>query len=519
MADSFGAAGLGIASARARGGRCRRSSRRAGSCPTARSMPKFVPMPSSPSRRAPASVASIACRYSSPSSARADTTTPLAELQRDARRPRTPRGRRRDVEADAPLGGRPRRGPVKTSPDGMLRRPSELIQVRPATESVEVGPARPRSASPRRLAMRSISPACDVAQLAARRRPGRRGRGTARARTNAAKSAIAMPACCASAGVGHSVTHQRRASIASRTGARARAARAHSSGVDPRQRARVLRRVDPQRRVGAPRPPRSSSGANPSRCTSRAAAQNALVLPRQRRRAAAATPRARATPAGARAAAASAERRGAHHDLLARLRPRGSSRTAARRTPRDRSRRLQLREVLGQVLAQHVADPGRSACEAMRKRASSSFWRVIGSMPATAQRDRQPLEQELDARGARRPPATAASRPACRRTRAACRRSSSRAARARRRPASGTREVGAFSRLARHHAGGGALQLAAHVARQRIRVPRPGGRGLERRELPHRRARLLGVLVEGGVRRARRAPCARSRGRSRRSSR
>ena len=50
-------------SGRARGARCRRSSRRRGSRRSARSMPKFVPMPISPSRRAPSSVASARCRY------------------------------------------------------------------------------------------------------------------------------------------------------------------------------------------------------------------------------------------------------------------------------------------------------------------------------------------------------------------------------------------------------------------------------------------------------------------------
>ena len=42
-----------------------------------------------------------------------------------------------------------------------------------------------------------------------------------------------MPACCASAGVGHTDTHQRRAKAASRTGARARAARDSMAGSTP----------------------------------------------------------------------------------------------------------------------------------------------------------------------------------------------------------------------------------------------------------------------------------------------
>ena len=50
-------------------------------------------------------------------------------------------------------------GPVKISPEGMLRRPSELIQVRPATERVRSVP----SASIRIVLtpdMNSTSPAC-----------------------------------------------------------------------------------------------------------------------------------------------------------------------------------------------------------------------------------------------------------------------------------------------------------------------------------------------------------------------
>ena len=44
--------------------------------PTGRSMPKFVPMPISPRREAPSSVASVVRRYSSPRSAFASTTRP-----------------------------------------------------------------------------------------------------------------------------------------------------------------------------------------------------------------------------------------------------------------------------------------------------------------------------------------------------------------------------------------------------------------------------------------------------------
>ena len=47
--------------------------------PTGRSMPKFVPIPISPSSEAPSSVASVSRRYSSPRSARASTTRPASK--------------------------------------------------------------------------------------------------------------------------------------------------------------------------------------------------------------------------------------------------------------------------------------------------------------------------------------------------------------------------------------------------------------------------------------------------------
>ena len=92
-------------SARARGGRCRRSSRRRGSCRSARSMPKFVPMPSSPRRRAPSSVASARCRY-----VVAALGASPGRPRRRAARARRPRRRRPRGRAGS-CSGRPSRRP------------------------------------------------------------------------------------------------------------------------------------------------------------------------------------------------------------------------------------------------------------------------------------------------------------------------------------------------------------------------------------------------------------------------
>ena len=120
------------------------------------------------------------------------------------------------------------RGPVKTSPDGMLRLPSLLTQVRLATLSRRSVPS---------ASMRS-SEACETRAISAswnsdsspQPRTGS-GRSRNRARlTNAANAPSSIPASAAPAGVGHSVEHQRFLSIWSRTSRRPRAARVISSG-------------------------------------------------------------------------------------------------------------------------------------------------------------------------------------------------------------------------------------------------------------------------------------------------
>ena len=102
----------------------------------------------------------------------------------------------------------PRCGPVKTSPLGMLRRPLELIQVRPSTRSAGRCP-RPRSGSRAPRVSRSISRAWNARQLApGGHRVGAVEEQRARRRTPRSSSSL-MPACWASAGVGQSVPHQR----------------------------------------------------------------------------------------------------------------------------------------------------------------------------------------------------------------------------------------------------------------------------------------------------------------------
>ena len=185
--------------------------------------------------------------------------------------------------------------------------------------------------SSRQADNRSTSRACDARQLAPRsdrivaveeqRPPHERG--------EVVQTTCPPPA--ASAGVGHSDTHQRRASAASRTGARAAGgASQHAPDRRPPERARVLRRVDRHRRVrplglgelerrkavevhvprGRPEPLLLPGQRHAQQRPRLALQQRALEGEQQRR----------------------GERRRAHHDLLPGARPRGSSRTAARRS-------------------------------------------------------------------------------------------------------------------------------------------------------------------------------------------
>ena len=138
-----------------------------------------------------------------------------------------------------------------------------------------------------------MSRGLEGAQLAPGGRRGRAGRGTARRSTNASNSSSAMPACCAPASVGHSVEHQRRLSVCSRIGARARAS-AREPRRGRRRRARgVVGRLDAERRVEPLAPPRRR-GAGSRRAGSRARARRSRRSGRAARRAAAASaPRSR----------------------------------------------------------------------------------------------------------------------------------------------------------------------------------------------------------------------------------
>ena len=167
-------------------------------------------------------------------------------------------------------------GPVKTSPEGMLRLPSELTQVRPSTESVRSVPSASMRSS-RAGARRSISRAWKWRSSLHAAVASPRSRNSAR-RTNAANSVVPMPACCAPAAVGHSVTHQRRASAASRTGARARAARAirpASTCASERVLAGAWMPIEASVACASA----SSAAGKPSRCASRACCQKPSSAP------------------------------------------------------------------------------------------------------------------------------------------------------------------------------------------------------------------------------------------------
>ena len=162
---------------------------------SARSMPKFVPMPISPRRRAPSSVASARCRYSSPRSARARDDEPVAELELDARD--VDAGRRgRHVEADAAVGARL----VRAGEDLAAGHVALAVGVDPRAAldaQRHVGARRPRCAARARPRSRSMSVGLERAQLAPRARPGRAGRETARARRTPRSRRGSCPACWA----------------------------------------------------------------------------------------------------------------------------------------------------------------------------------------------------------------------------------------------------------------------------------------------------------------------------------
>ena len=159
---------------------------------------------------------------------------------------------------------------MKTSPEGMLRFPSEFTHVRPATlrrRSVPSASIR-SSLAP---ASRSISFAWRALSSPQAATGSSRSRNSARS-TSAAKSPVDIRACCAPAGVGHSVPHQRRCIASSRTGARVRAARACRAGSTPAS-SLVFSGAWIVSRQSAVSVSARSPGESESRWTSRAAAQ------------------------------------------------------------------------------------------------------------------------------------------------------------------------------------------------------------------------------------------------------
>ena len=223
--------------------------------------------------------------------------------------------------------------------------------MRPSTRSRRSVPSASMRSS-RALRQALDQPLPGTPRSSPRRPPGRRGRGTSRGGRRRRTRAVPMPACWAPAGVGQSVPHQRRRSAASRTGARR--ARRGRSAPGRRRRARVVfsgawmisdasvpsasassagaKRVEV--RVARGRPPALALAGQLGAQQRPGAALEQLALhgEQERRR----------------------ERRRAHHDLLARLRVEA---VAAQQAGEVASGSVDIREVLGEVLAQHVADP------------------------------------------------------------------------------------------------------------------------------------------------------------------
>ena len=209
------------------------------------------------------------------------------------------------------------------------------------------------------------------------------------------------------------------------------------------------------------------------------------------------------------------ERRRAHDDLLAGLR----LEAVAAQQPAKANGSGQGASTSGKCSARCSRSTSRiqrrSSCVAKRKRASSSFCRVIGSVPAISQRTARRSNRNSTAR------CQASSResgdPPRRRGVLAPRRGRHRAAQrehvaVRRR---GTSRLGRGERRPPRPGAGCAYpsgpprraELRRDVPGERLGVARPGRAGAERRELADRRARLLGVVVEGRGAGRRGGPC------------
>ena len=305
--------------------------------PIGRSMPKFVPMPSSPRRRAPSSVAARA--GGSRRRARRARRRPRRRGT-PARRPATwtPAGRGRDVEAHDPVRARL----VRAGEDLAAGHVALAVAVDPRAAldvQRQVG-AVGLDADLARAFQALDERRLERAQLAPRARPGRAGRGTARARrTPRSRRATCRPPARAPRSARPSSTSAC-FSVSSRSGERARAragagargrcppARACSPAPGCRAtRAAFLRLLVGERRV-------------PVEVARRARGGRARRSGRAARRAAAATRRARGSRAGTRAAAARRASSSARRPA-GRAGPRGSSR-ASRPGERGAASRLTL---------------------------------------------------------------------------------------------------------------------------------------------------------------------------------
>ena len=331
----------------------------------------LVPIPISPSRRAPGSVSSVASRYSWPRSARASTTRPGAELELDPGDLDAARARR-DREADPALGG-------------VLDRAGEDLARRHVAPAVGVDPGaagdaraagrsrRPRCAARARGSSRSIRRSCS-----ARSSPQARGRVVAVEERRAAHELGELGRAHAGA-----LGARRRSARACRTSAaaarpraaapRARAARASRAGSTPAS-AVVFSGAWIVSDASVPLGLGQLGGGEAVEVPSRAAAHHCSagagqLGPQQR-------------PGLALEQLAldgQQQRRGqrgrAHDDLLAGLRVEAVAAQQRARTPPGRSsRRRQLGELLGEVLAQHVADPA-----ALRRQRRSGSGRAAPS--------------------------------------------------------------------------------------------------------------------------------------------
>ena len=323
--------------------------------PVGRSIPALVPIPSSPRKRAPASVASAASQVLVAALGAGVDHPAVLEGELDAR-DRDAAGAGGDREADRAVG-RCSSGPVNTSPLGMLRLPSELIQVRPSTLEADVGPlgldpdpaAALRRSTSRAWRALSSRHAADRVGAVQKQGPvdergvlalghagllGQRRRRQQRARTSGGQRGLPESAARA----GHP-GHQRR--------------------VDVGQLGGVGGSVDPHQRVDRPASARARSG------TARlvALARMAVEVAAPATVGSDARTATRHAPASRRSAPAPAPRPGGrfHQHPLARRhlqapvahqrRKRAGSGTGVEVT----SWRLQLREMLSDVLAQRLA--------------------------------------------------------------------------------------------------------------------------------------------------------------------